>query len=79
MSATGDELTADLVVTEGHKHDALETVIVWRQLGQWSLDAQAIAGAQSTGIDVSGTTPRNVATLPFRVPLGPGGYLHPIP
>ena len=79
VSATGDELAADLVVTEGHKHDAIGTVIVWRQLGQWALDSQAIAGAQSTGIDVSGVTPRNLGTLPFRVPLGPGGLSAPYP
>ena len=66
LSATNEPLESDLVVTEGHRHDTEETVILWRQLGQWSFDTV-----------VFGIAPRAVDTYPFRVPLSLGGTAAP--
>ena len=77
VSATGDELTSDLVVTEGHRHEAIETVILWRQLGSWVLTTQSIAGVQSVGLPVTSTIFRQSATFFFRVPLSDTGTKAP--
>ena len=67
LSATNEPLESDLVVTEGHRHDTEETVILWRQLGQWSFERF-----------VFGLTVRRIDTFPFRLPLSVGGTAAPL-
>jgi hypothetical protein len=77
LSALGEVPESDLVVTEGHKHDTEETILLWRQLGQWTLSTQSAVGVQTVGRVVSGVTPRSMGTYPFRVPLSVGGTVAP--
>lgn len=49
LSATGEVLTADLVVTEGHQHNTAGTVIEWRQLGSWPLIGSSFLGSPQVG------------------------------
>lgn len=69
LSATGEELTADLVVTEGHKHNALETLLWWRQLGAWPLIGRTLAGALTVGQIVSDTANEDLGLYFFRLPI----------
>jgi hypothetical protein len=77
LSGTAECLDGDVVVTEGHRHETEDTVILWRQLGQWPLFAVDASGNQSVGLVVSGVTPRAVGSYPFRVPLSSGGTAAP--
>jgi hypothetical protein len=40
LAATGDALTADLVVNEGHSHDDEDSYLWWRQLGSWQFTSE---------------------------------------
>ena len=74
VSATGDALTADLVVTEGHKHNAEGLLVEWRALGAWPVIGRTLAGQATPGQVVSEfAAPEDLGLYLFRLPLDAGG------
>ena len=73
LSGTGEELTADLVVVEGHKHNSEETLVEWRQLGAWPILGRTLAGVARVGQLVTLTATEDLGLYLFKVPLDPFG------
>lgn len=74
VSATGDELLEDLVVTEGHKHNAEGLLIEWRQLGAWPISGRTLAGAATVGQVINEfAATEDVGLYLFRLPLDSAG------
>lgn len=74
LSGTGDELTTDLVVTEGHKHNAEATLTEWRQLGAWPLIGSTFLGAPTVGqVVTQSAVDDDLGRYFFRMPLTGAG------
>jgi hypothetical protein len=73
LSATGEELTADLVVTEGHKHNTLASLITWRQLAAWPILGRTSFGSITVGQLITQTAAEDIGLYWFRMPRDSGG------
>lgn len=69
LSATGEELTADLTVTEGHKHNSLKTLLAWRQLAAWPIIGRTLVAAVTPGQVITSTGGEDLGLYLFRMPL----------
>lgn len=73
LSATGDTLDTDLVVTEGHKHNTPDTLLWWRQLAAWPIVGRTLPGVVTVGQVITDTVNEDLGMYFFRVPLNSAG------
>lgn len=73
VSGTGEELTADLTVNEGHKHNTEDTLVEWRQLAAWPVIGRTLAAVVTSGQVISGTSEEDLGMYLFRMPLTAAG------
>ena len=74
LSATGDELTSDLIVTAGHKHNEFDLDLDWRQWGAWPVMGRSVFGLPVPGLPITSFAADTEAGIYyFRRALDAGG------
>lgn len=69
LSATGEALSADLTVTEGHRHNTEATLLEWRQLAAWPVIGRALDTLVAAGQVISSSAAtEDIGLYLFRMP-----------